>query len=81
IVVLKGAAYAMARLPVADGRIFGDVDILVPHETLADVESALMLAGWASIHRDPYDQRYYRMWMHEIPPMRHLHRGTVIDVH
>ncbi|GAB4174613.1 MAG: nucleotidyltransferase family protein [Rhodocyclaceae bacterium] len=81
IVLLKGAAYAMAGLPVAEGRMFGDIDILVPRAALADVESALMLAGWASIHRDAYDQRYYRQWMHEIPPMRHLHRGTVIDVH
>ena len=27
------------------------------------------------------DERYYRKWMHEIPPMRHVKRGTVIDVH
>lgn len=81
IVLLKGSAYAMARLPVAAGRSFGDIDILVPREAIADVEAALMLAGWASLHRDAYDQRYYRQWMHEIPPMQHLRRGTVIDVH
>jgi len=81
VILLKGAAYTMAELPVAEGRAFGDIDILVPRVALADVESALMLAGWASIHRDPYDQRYYRQWMHEIPPMQHLRRGTVIDVH
>jgi hypothetical protein len=28
-----------------------------------------------------YDERYYRRWMHEIPPMQHLRRATVIDVH
>lgn len=81
IVLLKGAAYAMARLPVAAGRSFGDIDLLVPREAIGDVEAALMLAGWASVHRDAYDQRYYRRWMHEIPPMQHLRRGTVIDVH
>lgn len=40
-----------------------------------------MLAGWVGAQRDPYDQRYYREWMHELPPMRHLRRGTVVDVH
>jgi hypothetical protein len=30
---------------------------------------------------DPYDQRYYRKWMHELPPLRHFARGTVVDVH
>ncbi|UUZ51358.1 nucleotidyltransferase family protein [Massilia sp. B-10] len=34
-----------------------------------------------SHHHDPYDQRYYRVWMHEIPPMQHVQRGSVIDVH
>jgi hypothetical protein len=32
-------------------------------------------------HHDAYDQRYYREWMHELPPMQHLRRGNVIDVH
>ena len=40
-----------------------------------------MLHGWASMHLDKYDQRYYRTWMHELPPMRHVKRLTVIDVH
>jgi hypothetical protein len=40
-----------------------------------------MIHGWNTIHHDAYDQRYYRRWMHEIPPMRHLRRGTIIDVH
>ncbi len=30
---------------------------------------------------DAYDQRYYREWMHEIPPLRHVKRGSVLDVH
>ncbi|HYE37640.1 nucleotidyltransferase family protein [Methylocaldum sp.] len=81
IVLLKGAAYAMADLPAARGRVFGDIDILVPKERLPDVEAALMLHGWVTTHHNAYDQRYYRQWMHEIPPMRHMRRGTVIDVH
>lgn len=81
VILLKGAAYAMAGLPAARGRLFSDVDILVPKERLAEVEAALMLHGWATTHHDAYDQRYYRRWMHELPPMRHVRRQTVIDVH
>ena len=81
VVLLKGAAYVMSPLGLGAGRMFGDVDILVPRAALGDVESALMLAGFVSAKSDDYDQRYYRQWMHEIPPMAHLHRGTVLDVH
>jgi hypothetical protein len=81
IVLLKGAAYVMAELPPAYGRTFSDIDILVPKHFLDKVESKLMLHGWQGTHHDAYDQRYYRRWMHEIPPMRHIRRGTTIDVH
>lgn len=81
LVLLKGAAYAMANLSVATGRMVADVDILVPRARLADVESALMMAGWVSTNRNEYDQRYYRRWMHELPPLKHMSRGTVLDVH
>ena len=40
-----------------------------------------MLGGWATTHHDPYDQRYYRRWMHELPPMLHIRRMTLLDVH
>lgn len=81
LVLLKGAAYVLQGLHVGEGRMVSDIDILVPRDRLADVESALMLNGWVSTNHDPYDQRYYRTWMHELPPMRHLRRGTVLDVH
>ncbi|MFN3397446.1 MAG: nucleotidyltransferase family protein [Sulfurimicrobium sp.] len=81
IILLKGAAYVMANLPSARGRIFSDIDIMVPKDSLNEVEAALMLHGWAATHHDAYDQRYYRTWMHELPPMRHVKRSTVIDVH
>jgi hypothetical protein len=61
--------------------MFHDVDILVPRDRLPQVEAALMLHGWATTHHDAYDQRYYREWMHELPPMRHVTRGTIVDVH
>ncbi|MBI5430615.1 MAG: nucleotidyltransferase family protein [Nitrosomonadales bacterium] len=81
IILLKGAAYVMAKLPPARGRLFSDIDIMVPKDSLNEVEAALMLHGWAATHHDVYDQRYYRTWMHELPPMRHINRSTVIDVH
>lgn len=81
VTLLKGAAYLMAGLPAAQGRLFSDVDILVPKRAMAEVESALMLNGWQSYDTTAYDQRYYRRWMHEIPPMTHIRRGTTIDVH
>ena len=81
LILLKGSAYAMAGLDAGRGRLFSDIDILVPKDRLDDVEAALMLHGWASTHHDAYDQRYYREWMHELPPMVHLRRGNTIDVH
>ena len=81
VVFLKGAAYLLAGLPNSRGRLFNDVDILVPRERLEDVERALMRHGWMSTHLDAYDQRYYRTWMHELPPLRHIRRHTVLDVH
>jgi hypothetical protein len=53
----------------------------VPRERLPQAESALMLAGWHATGLSEYDKRYYRRWMHEIPPMQHIQRATVIDVH
>ncbi len=81
VVLLKGPAYVMAGLPAAHGRTFADVDIIVPKSGLGRTESELMIHGWQGSHHDAYDQRYYRRWMHEIPPMRHVRRGTTIDVH
>ncbi|WP_394780930.1 nucleotidyltransferase family protein [Undibacterium sp.] len=81
LVILKGAAYVLAKLPHARGRIFSDIDIIVPKEKLGDAETSLMVHGWHATHHDEYDQRYYREWMHEIPPMENAKRQTVIDVH
>lgn len=81
VVMLKGAAYFVAGLPPRHGRLFSDIDILVERERLPEVEGALFRAGWISEERDAYNERYYRQWMHEIPPMKHVQRGTVIDVH
>ncbi len=80
-VLLKGAAYLLAGLPPARGRLVGDVDILVPESRIQEVERALLEGGWEPVKLDPYDQRYYRTWMHELPPLRHRERRIVVDVH
>lgn len=80
-VLLKGGAYVVAGRAAAAGRVLSDIDVIVPRAQLPDVEASLMLHGWATTHHSAYDQRYYRQWMHELPPMRHIHRNTVIDVH
>lgn len=81
VVLLKGAAYVMAELPFANSRLVNDVDILAPRSELAAVESALLQSGWKSLPIDEYDDHYYREWMHELPPMKHTVRKTVLDVH
>lgn len=81
LILLKGAAYVAACLPCSRGRLMSDIDILVPREGLVEVEAALLRHGWISDKLDTYDQRYYRTWMHELPPMRHITRQTVLDVH
>ncbi len=81
VLLLKGGAYKMAGLPPGAGRVFSDIDILVPKAQLPAVEAALMLKGWVTTHHDDYDQRYYREWMHELPPMVHVRRRSLIDVH
>ena len=81
LVVLKGAAYVVKDLPVSYGRLFSDIDILVPKERIKEAEQVLKLHGWLTGPINEYDDKYYRKWMHEIPPLHHIKRGTSMDVH
>lgn len=81
MILLKGTAYAAAGLDAARGRAIGDLDILVPQADLDRVEVALIEAGWEWAKPDPYDDGYYRRWMHELPPLIHAERDRMIDVH
>lgn len=81
ILLLKGAAYAAAGLAPATGRVFTDIDLMVPVDQIAQAEDLLRFSGWISTEQDAYDQRYYRQWMHELPPMQHMKRGTSLDLH
>ena len=81
IVLLKGTAYVAAGLAAGRGRSIGDLDILVPRASIDAVEAALLGAGWEWVKPDPYDDIYYRRWMHELPPLIHRERDRMIDVH
>lgn len=80
-VLLKGAAYVQAGLPLARARAFADVDLLVREAELSGVEARLLARGWQRQTTNAYDQRYYRDWMHEIAPLRHPERQIEVDLH
>ena len=81
LVLLKGAAYLQAELPVSRGRLISDIDIIVPQTRIDEVEKTLNQFGWESSYVDTYNERYYRQWMHEIPPLGNKRRGTTLDLH
>ena len=82
VVLLKGTAFHAAGLQASVGRSVGDLDILVPYDSLEGVEAALLGAGWERLKEaDGYDDLYYRRWMHELPPLIHRTRDRMIDVH
>lgn len=80
-VFLKGAAYILTGLPCGNARLIADIDVLVPQAELGTCEQALVSMGWRASPHDDYDEAYYRRWMHELPPMQHAVRGTVVDIH
>ncbi|MFT4517679.1 MAG: hypothetical protein ACI9JM_000056 [Halioglobus sp.] len=81
LILLKGAAYILADLPVGCGRLITDIDIIVPHSRIDEVEKNFNQAGWESSYLDSYNGEYYRKWGHEIPPLTDIKRGTTLDVH
>ncbi len=80
-ILLKGSAYIWSENSAARGRLFSDVDIMVRKPSLEDAERVLVHSGWMGSTLNSYDQRYYRQWMHEIPPLQHLKRQTTLDLH
>lgn len=81
LIFLKGAAYIAKKLPCSYGRTFSDIDVLVKEEDLKKIEKILKFSNWLKSEVDDYDEKYYRTWMHEIPPLYHVTRGSVLDVH
>ncbi len=81
IIALKGAAYTLAGLPYAEGRLSVDLDLMVPASDLGEIESLLKIKGWRHRPISVYDEHYYRVWSHEIPPLVHAERETEVDIH
>jgi Uncharacterised nucleotidyltransferase len=82
VVLMKGTAFHAAGLEASVGRSVGDLDIMVPRDSLPAVEAALIGAGWERLKEEGgYDDVYYRRWMHELPPLIHKDRDRMIDVH
>jgi len=81
VIVLKGAAYLQRQFNFSRGRVFSDIDILVPEERIGEVEKLFLEKGWKTGKQDPYDQEYYRKWMHELPPMVNPKTANYLDLH
>lgn len=81
IILLKGAAYLKLGLPNAAGRLLSDLDLLLSETALGAVEERLKSRAWQFGELSPYDERYYRLWTHELPPLRHVERETEVDLH
>jgi hypothetical protein len=81
IVLLKGTAYLAAQLPLSRGRVSSDVDLMVPRTFLEEAEESLKAHGYAFKPLRQMDERFYREWLHELPPLVHAHRQIEVDVH
>ncbi len=81
LIALKGCAYLLLELPNTAGRVFADVDLLTAESTLTLLEQELNAHGWRGQRLEPYDQRYYRRWTHELPPLTHIEREVEVDLH
>jgi hypothetical protein len=81
LVAIKGCAYLLAGLPNAPGRLFADVDLLAPESSLGGIESRLIARDWRATELTPYDENYYRVWTHELPPFTHAEREVEVDLH
>lgn len=80
-IFLKGANYTLRNSINSHGRIISDIDILVQKSQLVEVEALLKRNLWQSETLSDYDEKFYRKWAHEIPPLVHILRSTVLDVH
>ena len=81
VILLKGTAFVAAGLAAGQGRSIGDCDILLPKALLPEAEALLVRGGWEWVKPNPYDDLYYRRWMHELPPLIHRERDRMLDVH
>lgn len=81
IILLKGTAFLLSGFSFARGRRFADVDLLVPRESLPEVEAALRNHGWVHCEERALHVEYFRTWLQEIAPMWHPERMVQVDIH
>ncbi|MCD6680672.1 MAG: nucleotidyltransferase family protein [Burkholderiaceae bacterium] len=81
LVLLKGSAYVAQDAAWGRGRLTSDVDLLVRASEIGRAETALRAAGWRFGEISDYDERYFREWSHELPPLMHPERPLPVDLH
>ncbi|QDV82877.1 nucleotidyltransferase family protein [Planctomycetes bacterium TBK1r] len=82
LVLLKGSAYLTAGCDWAAGRTTGDIDLLVRQQDLDRVDRLMRENEFApNDSNSERDEQYYRRWLHELAPRRHVYRGIEIDLH
>lgn len=81
ILLVKGVAYRLHRFGFAAGRVFSDLDLLVPADKIQTTVEKLQAAGFMDSTEHDYDRRYYLEWSHQHPPLRHYTRGSEVDLH
>ncbi len=79
--LVKGVAYRVDGYSLARGRVFSDIDLLVPDSHFAQALEKLKNAGYLEFSMSAYDRRYYLRWTHQHPPLTHFLRGANIDLH
>ncbi|WP_032097141.1 MULTISPECIES: nucleotidyltransferase family protein [unclassified Alteromonas] len=80
-IFLKGAAYTLGKNANGVGRLMTDIDICVTREIIDKLEVVLLDKGWTFKEMDEHDDKYYRAWSHELPPLTNDEDGVVLDVH
>lgn len=80
-IFLKGAGYTLRDSLNSQGRVCSDIDVLVKKTDLSKAESHLKANRWQSEQLNDYDEKYYREWAHEVPPLFQINRATVLDMH
>lgn len=79
--MVKGTAYRLAGYQFAKGRVFSDIDLLIPQHQFTHALRLLNDAGYLELALSAYDRRYYLRWSHQNPPLTHYIRGANIDLH
>lgn len=81
VILMKGATYIAKKMQCSAGRISVDLDILVAKNRIDWAEEQFLKAGWKHHVINDYDQKFYREYSHELPPLVHPERHISIDVH